>query len=514
MLRKRTVMKMKKNALVCLSILINYRKYENMKQNSYLSRVKHLEEPSILLDLSQVITQYLTVWNLSFEKTIESQSSILNYVWNRLFSSASSSVTSASSSGSQSGGDDVKAKDVKQVSAMLLVLYELIHLNDNFVGSLTRSLSSIAASEENERRIQRQTSSDVMDRLHEQSTGGNVTHRACPLILQQFLRYCSVLFHEPRYITHYIMKDNVQNTSSTSGTSGNSGQESNLDISTQYYAHFCLIIILCLIDKKNFKSFLFDQNVKLNFDIFVKDRRNQFTVQSCEHHGTLAKVVFELLVHFLNHHMARHHFSMDLYAKALSATHAMLTLSKKFRVRFETDWRLLWTSLVRICEVIANGNCDRDKAKACGILGQVLTIFNFGILKGDLFFPSRTEQEEMIYQLIYHRKVFDQLSDWMERNLKKKNPVMGLLQNVAIIISDIVSQLELKHGYSYPSETEVLNIIRQVVPEINIVKIAGLEHREDYLENPNEIPFFNRIMRLFVHQVRTGIVDATFKNAS
>ena len=255
----------------------------------------------------------------------------------------------------------------------------------------------VAANEDNQRRIERETSADVMDRLDERGRGGNV--RGCPLILQQFLKYCSILFQEPHYINNYVK--NANNTQITA-----TQNSSNEDISTQYYSHFCLIIILCLVDKKVFRSFMFDNNVKLDFTLFFKEK-GQFTVRSCDGHGSLAKIVFELLIQFLNHHMTRHHFSMEMYSKALSATHAILCLAKKFRIRFVTDWKQLWTSLIRICDVIAEGNCNGDKVRACNILGQVLTIFNFGILKGDLFFPSRIDQEEMIYQMIYHRQVFE-----------------------------------------------------------------------------------------------------------
>jgi hypothetical protein len=481
---------MKKNALICLAILINYRKYENMKQNIYVEQMRNIQKPSTFLALNNVITQYLYNWALVFEKTLE-KSSFVNYIYN-WFSNTSSI------------DKNIKPKDIKQVGSMLLIFYELVHINNDFVGALTRSLASIAANEDNLKRLEKKTSSNLIDRLDErEQSSANI--KGCPLILREFLRLCSILFQEPHYIQNYVLKTD---SSKTDNTVVDVITASNPDISTQYYAQLCLIIIFCLLDKRIFCSFLFDLNTKLDFTLFTKEKGQFVLKEYREQSGSLAQILLELLLQFLNHYMGRHHFSMDLYSKALTVTHSMLCLAKRYRVRFSIDWKLLWQSLIRICDIISDGHCNRDKLQACQILSQVLTIFNFGILKGDLFFPSRRDQEEMIYQLVHQRHVFEKLGDWMERNLKKKNPVMCLRQNIELIISDVVTSLDMEfHNSSYPSESDVLNIIKKSMSEFKIVKIDGLEKREEYIEEVNEIQtFFNRMTRLFVHEIRTGAV--------
>lgn len=487
-----STMKMRKNVLVCLSILFNYRKYESMKQNMYLTHLKELHTPLVLWAFSDTITKYLHNWTLSFEKIIVEKASFLNYVYSFFYSPSTSSQE-----------EGMGAKDVQQVSAMLLTLYELAHTNEDFVGSLTRSLATMAASEDNQKRLEKEMSSDILQRLDERERSEHV--KACPTVIQQFLKFCSILFQEPHYINNYVRPTNTSSTKMNTDISSTSQ-----DISTQYYAQFCLIILQCLLDKRVFKTFAFDVKLKLDFSLFIKEK-GIFSVKEYKENGSLGRIIMELVIQCLTHHMGRSFIPMELYSKALNVTHSLLCSAKKFRIRFAIDWRLLWTSLIKICDIIADDHCNRDKVRACSILGQVLTIFNFGIQKGDLFFPTRRDQEEMIYQFIHQRQVFDKLNDWMERNLKKTNPVMALIRNIEIIISDITSNLDLQYGSHYPSELQVLDVIRKAMPEIKIVRISGLEQREDYLENPNEVTFFNRIMRLFVHEIRTGVVDASFQ---
>ncbi|EFC48169.1 predicted protein [Naegleria gruberi] len=463
--------KMKKNAIICLSLLCNYRKYET--DNKYIAHIGSIQKPSSMIALADVITKFLLVWNEDFEKSIE-QPGIVNYVWSSIFGSSTEQVSK-------------KARSVNEISGSLLLLYELANHNKDFVGSMTRSLAQISdeKTDSPKRNIK-----DQLDELQKTKTT-----KLCPLIFQEFLKFTSILFQEPFYTTKH-----VNNNSTLSKTSE--------DITSQYYTHFCLLVILCLIEKKVFRKYIFDINTKLDFFLFKKEKA-VFVKNQYNGYGTLAKVLMELLIDFIFHHLQRKHFPVDLAMRALSAIHLLICQSRKYRVRFAVDWDTLWKALTMICDIIAKDNCSKDKEKASQLLEKVLKLFNLGILKGEAFLPTRKHHEQMIYHFVRQSAVFDELLDWMERNLKKVNTNRQLLTNVSMIISEIGEEIYSKYG-NYPSEDQVFTIIRESYPKLKLNDFQTLEEVDEYVENPNEVTFFSQLLRVFIFDCKQ-LVNSSFQ---
>ncbi|KAF0978519.1 hypothetical protein FDP41_002339 [Naegleria fowleri] len=463
-------LKMKKNAIICLSLLCNYRKYE-ISDNKYISHIASIQKPSSMIALADMITSALFVWNEAFEQTIQQQS-LVSYVWSSIFGSSSNDTTK-------------KARSVNETSGSLLLFYELANHNNDFVGSMTRSLAQMTDD------TQDVLSKNIKDQLDQMQKTKVV--KSCPLIFQEFLKFCSVLFQEPFYTTKYVAVG--------------SNSKSSEDITSQYYTHFCLLIILCLIEKKVFKKYIFDINTKLDFFLFKKEN-GVFVKNQYHGFGTVAKVLMELLIDFVFHHLQRKHFPVDLTIRALSAIHLLICQSRKYRVRFAVDWDTLWNALTKICDIVAKDECSKDLEKASLVLEKVLKLFNLGILKGEAFLPTRKHHEQMIYQFIRHSSVFDQLTDWIERNLKKVNPNRQLLTNISTIISQIGEEIDMKHG-SYPSEDQVYLIIKQTYPNLKLTDFQTLEDVDEYVENPNETNFFTQLMRVFIFDCKT-LVNNSF----
>jgi hypothetical protein len=469
---------MKKNAVISLVILCNYRKYDYIN-NIYLKQLKEVQKPSALMGVCEVITKCLYLWNYAFEKSVTVQPGIVNWVvgW---FTNTTSNLVAPST-------PEIKPKGLNEISPILLALYELIHLNDDFVGTVTRSLAA-----PNLTKIIVKSQQETSQKTEAKGTKG------CPAILQEFFKLASILFQEPHYMVSHINKNPNVTTTTVE------------DISTQYYTHFCLIILLCLLERKPFRVFMFDINVNLDFFVFKKEKGRAFTTKEYKGTGSVARIIMELLIDFLNHHLIKHSFSVEMYSNALTAVHSLICFGKKYRIRFGVQWNQLWAALIRICDVVAHDYCNKEKAKASALLNQVLVILNLSILRGDLFLPQRTDHDQLLYELIRSRQTFDDLNDWIKRNLKKTNPVKVLMENISLVVGDLSINIDQTFGFSAsPSESDAIAVIKRTFPGLKLTKHANLEQRSEYLENPNEVTFFNHLIRLFVHECRQ-IVDHSF----
>ncbi|KAL0483144.1 hypothetical protein AKO1_014802 [Acrasis kona] len=464
-------LKMKKNSIICMDILCNYRKYENVN-NIYLKSLSSLKKPSTMMSMCEIITKCMYLWNTSFEKSMLTSTGVLNWVvgW---FTSSSNHPSSSSPH---------KPKNLNEISPMLLAMYELIHLNDEFVGTVTRSLAtpSLAKIIIVDSQQQSQT---------KQTPDATTSTRACPVILQEFFKFASILFQDACY--------------------GNAQQQQEANVSAQYYSHFCIIILLCLLERKPFRVFMFDVNVHQDFFIFKRQQVNQqqWTTKEYKGTGSVARIIMQLLIDFMVHHLMW--FPVDLYKNALTAVHSLLCFGKKYRIRFGVEWRELWRVLISICELIAKDHV-RDKVKACFVLEQCLILLNLGVLSGELFLPQRMDHDALLYEVICRAQSFIAVDDWVRRNLKKTNPVNLLMHNINLILKDVGGFVDAEFGLnSNPSLDRVQSALRTCFASSELTKHTHLEQRAEYVENPNEVTFFNHLNRLFVHECRQ-IVDHSF----
>ena len=99
------------------------------------------------------------------------------------------------------------------------------------------------------------------------------------------------------------------------------------------------------------------------------------------------------------------------------------------------------------------------------------------------------------------------------RTFKKKyNPLESLIVNIDTVLIDVGTDIDVKFGNgSIPSEQEVLQSIQKAFDIKKLKEVDNIETPlEQYLENPNEVSFFNNLIRAFCNQVRM-IVSHSFK---
>lgn len=208
----------------------------------------------------------------------------------------------------------------------------------------------------------------------------------------------------------------------------------------------------------------------------------------------------------------------------------MMCIAKAYHVRLETDWKILWISLLRLCDLLSTYNEPKDREKITFILNQIYAIFNLGLLKGDKFLPNRIDHDELLYEIIRQRKAFDAVNDWcrwlllfhisflitvVTRVYKKKNRLQHVTANIDMLLLEVGTEIDVKYGDdSFPSEKEVMQTIKKVFEPKKLKEVDNIETPlEQYLENPNEVTFFNLLIKTFCHQVR-NLVNHSFKKSS
>lgn len=100
----------------------------------------------------------------------------------------------------------------------------------------------------------------------------------------------------------------------------------------------------------------------------------------------------------------------------------------------------------------------------------------------------------------------------VSRAYKKKQHVIAFSVNVDLLLHDIGTEIDIKYGNdSSASEKDVMHSIKQAFDPKKLKEVENMEAPlEQYLESPNEVTFFNNLIKSFCHQVR-NLVSHSFK---
>lgn len=139
------------------------------------------------------------------------------------------------------------------MNALLLIFYELVHLNKEFVGALTRSLATSSPN--------LTPPPDDSPVPAKANPAARTTRKSCPIILQEFLKFASIILQEAPINGVAILRTKPESTPQNLITD---------DPSNVMYLHLCQIIFLCLLEHKIFRRFIFDVNLTLDFHIYKK----------------------------------------------------------------------------------------------------------------------------------------------------------------------------------------------------------------------------------------------------
>ncbi|MEE6486115.1 hypothetical protein FKM82_014508 [Ascaphus truei] len=299
------------DAVVLLALLVNYRKYESV--NPYIVKLSIVDDENTLNGMGLVIGRALFEYNTQYrDKEEENQTGFFSALTNMV--------------GSMFIADADEKLSVQTNEAILLALYEAVHLNRNFITVLAQShpemglvpvpISPIPTTPTTP--LGTTPSSDGMSPTDLSLDADVQTSN----LLITFLKYSSI-----------VMQDTKDEHRLNSGK-------------------LCLIILTCIAEDQYANAFLHDDNMNFRVNLHRMAMRHRKKAADknlpCR---PLVCAVLDLVVEFIVTHMMKE-FPMDLYTRCIQIVHKLLCYQKKCRVRLHYTWRELWSALINLLKFL------------------------------------------------------------------------------------------------------------------------------------------------------------------
>ncbi|XP_004631518.1 UPF0668 protein C10orf76 homolog isoform X2 [Octodon degus] len=468
------------DAVVLLALLVNYRKYESV--NPYIVKLSIVDDEATLNGMGLVIAQALSEYNRQYkDKEEEHQSGFFSAITNMV--------------GSMFIADAHEKISVQTNEAILLALYEAVHLNRNFITVLAQShpemgLVTTPVSPTPTTPVTplgtTPPSSDVISSVELPLDADVQTSN----LLITFLKYSSI-----------VMQDTKDEHRLHSGK-------------------LCLVILTCIAEDQYANAFLHDDNMNFRVNLHRMPMRHRKKAADknlpCR---PLVCAVLDLMVEFIVTHMMKE-FPMDLYIRCIQVVHKLLCYQKKCRVRLHYTWRELWSALINLLKfLMSNETVLLAKHNIFTLALMIVNLFNMFITYGDTFLPTPSSYDELYYEIIRMHQSFDNLysmvlrlstnaGQWKEAASK----VTHALVNIRAIINHFNPKIEsyaAVNHISQLSEEQVLEVVRANYDTLTLKLQDGLDQYERYSEQHKEAAFFKELVRSISTNVRRNLAFHT-----
>ncbi|XP_021573693.1 UPF0668 protein C10orf76 homolog isoform X2 [Carlito syrichta] len=434
------------DAVVLLALLVNYRKYESV--NPYIVKLSIVDDEATLNGMGLVIAQALSEYNRQYkDKEEEHQSGFFSALTNMV--------------GSMFIADAHEKISVQTNEAILLALYEAVHLNRNFITVLAQSHPEM----------------------------GLVTTPVNP-------------------------------APTTPATPLGTTPPSSDDEHRLHSGKLCLIILTCIAEDQYANAFLHDDNMNFRVNLHRMPMRHRKKAADknlpCR---PLVCAVLDLMVEFIVTHMMKE-FPMDLYVRCIQVVHKLLCYQKKCRVRLHYTWRELWSALINLLKfLMSNETVLLAKHNIFTLALMIVNLFNMFITYGDTFLPTPSSYDELYYEIIRMHQSFDNLysmvlrlstnaGQWKDAASK----VTHALVNIRAIINHFNPKIEsyaAVNHISQLSEEQVLEVVRANYDTLTLKLQDGLDQYERYSEQHKEAAFFKELVRSISTNVRRNLAFHT-----
>lgn len=464
------------DAVVLLALLVNYRKYESV--NPYIVKLSIVDDETTLNGMGLVISQSLAEYNRRYkEKEEENQGGF--------FSSFTSMV------GNMFIADADEKISVQTNEAILLALYEAVHLNRNFITVLAQSHPEIGLEAPPVSPVPTTpttplgTTPPSVDIMGSSELPLDPNMQTSNLLIT-FLKYSSI-----------VMQDTKDEHRLNSGK-------------------LCLIILTCIAEDQYANAFLHDDNINFRVNLHrMPMRHRKKAADKNIPSRPLVCAVLDLMVEFIVTHMMKE-FPMDLYLRCVQIVHKLICYQKKCRVRLHYTWRELWLAFINLLKfLMSNETVLLSKHNIFTLALMVVNLFNMFITYGDTFLPTPSSYDELYYEIIRMHQVFDNLysmvlrlstnaGQWKEAASK----VTHALVNVRAIINHFNPKIEsyaAVNHISQLSEEQVLEVVRSSYDTLTLKLQDGLDQYERYSEQPKEAAFFKELVRSISINVRKNV---------
>uniref|UniRef100_A0A8C1BXP3 Armadillo like helical domain containing 3 n=1 Tax=Cyprinus carpio carpio TaxID=630221 RepID=A0A8C1BXP3_CYPCA len=468
------------DAVVLLALLVNYRKYESV--NPYIVKLSIVDDEPTLDGMGRVIHHALAEYNRQYkEKEEENQGGF--------FSTLTSMV------GSMFIADADEKLSVQTNEAILLALYEAVHLNRNFITVLAQSHPEIDIATAPAVPIPASpttplgTTPPSLDMMNNPELPLDPNLQTSNLLIT-FLKYSSIVMQDTK-------------------------DEHRLNS-----ARLCLIILTCIAEDQYADAFLHDDNMNFRVNLHrMPMRHRKKAVDKSIPSRPLVCAVLDLMVEFIVTHMMKE-FPMDLYVRCVQIIHKLICYQKKCRVRIHYTWRELWSALINLLKfLLSNETSLLSKHNIFQLALQVVNLFNMFITYGDTFLPTPSSYDELYYEIIRMHQVFDNLYCMVLRVSANAGPwkepaskVTQALVNARAIINHFNPKIEsyaTVNHISQLSEDQVLEVVRTNYDTLTLKLQDGLDQFERYSEQPREAGFFKELVRSISLNVRKNVSLST-----
>lgn len=511
-----------RDALLLLTILLQYKKYD--AENPYIVKLSILDDEMALTGLAQVMSSSLAEYNRIYSNSRRDQEGESSW-WNNV----------GTLIGNMFIGDEDRRRLMLPNDSILLVLYECVHLNRNFISTLThaatefsneltRSQSSITSE------ASRLSSSSVVDL----SSANNAT---------------------------ITSQDNVNNNNNNmrllnplSGVATQNTSSSDVDVLTPVtpsqlqidppsnllviFLQSCsailqdtkmdnpslydttklfMLILVCISEDQYANSLLHDSNILYSVFLYqAKLRHRKVNVDKVPPSRQLACSVLDLMIEFMQSHLMKN-FPYELYLKVIGIIQRLMCYQKKYRIRLDYNWQSLWICLINTLKfVVSVDSALLAKGHNLFILySKIVIIFNIFITFGDTFLPNPESYDYLYYDLMRMRQVFDNFllllnryassTEWKEYAIK----LMSQMSNIKSIINHFTPKIDAWSTANHVAsltEQQVLDIVRSNYDSLTLKLEEDLDHYERYSET-NEIQYFSNLNRHIVSDSRNDLSD-------
>ena len=276
----------------------------------------------------------------------------------------------------------IRNERMRSHNPSLLALYEIVHLNRNFISTLAHYQSDAADTQTPVISDNNQTQEDIKS----------------VNLLVTFLEYISIAMQDT--------KSDVAHNNVT----------------------LCFIILTCLTEDQYATAIMHDPNLVFKVKLHrsaMRHRKGGVDLTSV-HGRSLVCALLDLLLEFVKSHLMKR-LPFELHLLVLNCIHRVLAYQKRYlffnvifwsiilhiyrcRVRISYNWRDLWATLIALLKfVVSNESCLNKKLDFFTICSQVIQIFNVFITYGDTFLPSASSYDELYYELVRCHQTFDNL---------------------------------------------------------------------------------------------------------
>uniref|UniRef100_A0A0K8TR82 Armadillo-like helical domain-containing protein n=1 Tax=Tabanus bromius TaxID=304241 RepID=A0A0K8TR82_TABBR len=454
--------------VILLTVLVNYRKHE--AANPYIVQLSLLADELALNGYCQMISSSLIEFCRQYMQS-------LNNVQTSWFSSLSNIV------GNMFVSDEgcERVQQIKANNALLLALYEAVHLNRNFITTLahTQAESSAPPSPSN--------TLNANQPVPDLATAPIIDITQYPMnLLVAVFQYCSI-----------VMQDNK-----------NESSIANLKL--------CFLILTCISEDQYANSMMHDNN--LTFKVMLhraQMRHRKLNIDRLGKSQPLAATLLDLLVEFIVSHLMKK-FPMELYLLCIGVIHRILCYQKRCRIRLNYPWKELWAALIGLLRFLVTQ--EQNLVKKCNIFYlslQVINIFNLFITYGDTFLATTNSYDELYYELNREEKVFSEIHAMVLRyttmaDCEYKEDVLKLMSSLVNILAIIkhfqnkIKEWLAEQGLSTPTEEQILDVVRKNY-DLTLKLQDSLDQYERYSETPRHTAFFTSMVRDVVIDTRKSI---------